>query len=517
VVRAHRLPAPPDLRARRLLLLVVAGLLAAAGVAYELSLLLLGTVTVGATERANAVVLGAAMAGMGAGAALGGRLAARPVQAFVGVEVGLALLGAAAAPTLYWLWASLDTFWGPLLVVAFAIGACIGAEMPLLAGLNDQLARQRAAAVVAKLTAADYVGAFAGALAFAFAVRPLLGLVHGTMLVAALNLALAAAVPVVMGAPWRQALAVVPGAGVLVAMAVLAPGVVDDGRQALYRDPVVAVDDRGPAEIVVTERRHRDGRRDTRLYLDGDLQLSSVDAYRYHEALVHPALAAAPDRPLDVLVLGGGDCAAVTEVLRHEGIASVTLVELDRRVTAAVTGTEGFDDLSAGCDDPRTEVITADAFEWVRRTDATFDVAVADFPDPDTPALGRLYSVEMLVAARAVVAADGALALQCGSPWFAPAAYWTCEASLDAAGWASTPYLADVPSFGTWGFHLSTPEGPAPRVAATEPPGTRYWDSAVAAASTVLPPDLVAERSQRPTTVLDPRIVDAHQRAWFDY
>ena len=90
-------------------------------------------------------------------------------------------------------------------------------------------------------------------------------------------------------------------------------------------------------------------------------------------------------------------------------------------------------------------------------------------------------------------------------------------ASLEAAGWASTPYVADVPSFGTWGFHLATPQGPAPRVGATEPPGTRYWDEAVASASMVLPPDVLAERRQAPSTVLDPRIVDAHQGAWFDY
>lgn len=514
---ATRLPEPPDLRARRFALLVVAGLLAAAGVAYELSLLLLGTVTVGATERANAVVLGAAMAGMGAGAALGGRLATRPVQAFVGVEVGLAVLGAAAAPGLYWLWATLDTFWGPLLVVAFAIGACIGAEMPLLAALNDRLARERAASVVAKLTAADYAGAFAGAVAFAFAVRPLLGLVRGTMLVAAVNLVLAAAVPFVMGSPRRQAALVVPGIVVLAAMAVVAPAVVDDGRQALYRDPVVAADDHGPAEIVVTERHHLDGRRDTRLFLDGDLQLSTVDAYRYHEALVHPAMAAAPPRPLDVLVLGGGDCAAVTEALRHPATRSVTLVELDPNVTRTVRRTEGLAALAAGCEDDRTRQVTADAFEWVRRAAGTYDVVVADFPDPDTAALGRLYSVELLVAARSIVPDDGVLVVQCGSPWFAQAAYWTCESSLQAAGWASTPYVADVPSFGTWGFHLATPDGPAPRVAASEPPGTRYWDAAVAAASMVLPPDLRTERDQEPSTVLDPRIVDAHQRAWFDY
>lgn len=512
-----RLPEPADLRVRRFALLVIAGVLAAAGVAYELSLLLLGTITVGATERANAIVLGAAMAGMGAGAALGGRLTKRPVRAFVGVEVCLALLGAAAAPALYWLWASLDTFWGPLLLIAFALGCCIGAEMPLLAALNDRLARERAAVVVARLTAADYLGAFVGAVAFAFAIRPVFGLVEGTMLVAAVNLALAAAIPLVMGSSLRRGIWVVPGAIALVIMSIWAPDVVENGRQAMYRDPIVAVDDHGHGEIVVTEGRHRDGRSDTRLFLDGDLQLSTVDSYRYHEALVQPALAAASDGPLDVLVLGGGDCAAVTEALRHPRVRSVTLVEIEHRVTDIVKSTEGFEELSAGCDDPRTTIVTADAFEWIRRTDSDFDVLIADFPDPDTPALGRLYSVELFLSARDVVAPGGSLVIQCGSPWFAQAAYWTCEASLDEAGWTSTPYHTDIPSFGPWGFHLATQDEPAPAVAATDLEGSKYWTDGVAAASMVFPPDLLTQRDQLPSTVLDPRIVEAHQNAWFDY
>lgn len=167
--RPSSAPSFPDhvtdlsLRRRRWMLLGVAAIIAGAGVAYELALMLLGTVTVGSTERANAVVLGAAMFGMGVGATTGGRLANRPVVAFVGVESLLAVLGAAAAPFLYWSWATLDAFWGPLLAVAFVLGLCIGAEMPLLAALNDRLAKQHASTVVAAFTAADYFGALVGA------------------------------------------------------------------------------------------------------------------------------------------------------------------------------------------------------------------------------------------------------------------------------------------------------------------------------------------------------------------
>jgi spermidine synthase len=69
-----------------------------------------------------------------------------------------------------------------------------------------------------------------------------------------------------------------------------------------------------------------------RLFLNGNLQFHSRDEYRYHEALVHPALAAA-GAPRRVLVLGGGDGMAVREVLRHPSVERVTLVELDPHMT----------------------------------------------------------------------------------------------------------------------------------------------------------------------------------------
>ena len=53
-----------------------------------------------------------------------------------------------------------------------------------------------------------------------------------------------------------------------------------------------------------------------RLFLNGNLQFHSRDEYRYHEALVHPAMAA-HGAPKQVLVLGGGDGMAVREVLKY--------------------------------------------------------------------------------------------------------------------------------------------------------------------------------------------------------
>ena len=80
--------------------------------------------------------------------------------------------------------------------------------------------------------------------------------------------------------------------------------------------------------------------RDTRLFLDGMLQFSSVDEHRYHEVLVHPVLLAARKLggiPRRVLVLGGGDGMAVREILKYAGVAEVLVVDLDPAVTRLFT------------------------------------------------------------------------------------------------------------------------------------------------------------------------------------
>ncbi len=121
------------------------------------------------------------------------------------------------------------------------------------------------------------------------------------------------------------------------------------------------------------------------LVLDGDTQSSQADERIYHEALVHPALAATPDRA-DVLILGGGEGATLREVLRHPDVRRCTMVDIDGEVVDLCK--RYLPEWSAGAfEDPRANVVIGDALAFLRDSRDTFDAIVSDLtePLPDSP------------------------------------------------------------------------------------------------------------------------------------
>ena len=204
-----------------------------------------------------------------------------------------------------------------------------------------------------------------------------------------------------------------------------------------------------PYQRIVLTRWHDD----TRLFLNGNLQFSTRDEYRYHEALVHPGLAALPGARR-VLVLGGGDGLAVREILRYPNVESVTLVELDPAMTALFRGR--LRDLNGGALlDPRVRVINADAMVWLDETDEIYDFIVADFPDPTNFSIGKLYTTAFYRLLNHHLARDGLLVVQSTSPYTARRSFWCVVNTLKAEGFRAWPYHAYVASFGEWGFILA--------------------------------------------------------------
>jgi spermidine synthase len=506
----------------RAVLLFATFVCAACGLVYELALVTLGGYLIGNTVEQASIVLSVFVFAMGIGALAAKRLQRRPVLAFAVIEGALALVGGLSVLALYAAFAWLDLYQPALVVTALAVGTLIGAEIPVLMVLIQRIREQAAGDAVADLFAADYVGALVGGLAFPFLLLPVFGQIEGALVVGAVNVV--AATLVVVGVFGRSlerrgrlavAAAFVAVLAVLGGVAVAAEGVETSARQALFDDPIVHVERSAYQEIVVTESLDLTGRPDVRLFLNGDLQFSSIDEYRYHESLVHPAMAGAHGR---VLVLGGGDGLAVREVLRYPDVQEVVNVELDPAVTALATSDRRLVELNDGAlSDPRVDVVHEDAFSWLRRGHGAFDVVVADFPDPEDMATAKLYSLELYQLVANALAPGGRLVAQAGSPYFAPDAFWCIEATIAAAGYSVVPYQADVPSFGTWGFVLAS-RVPTSALALADPPpdGLRYLDAGVLAAATAFPPD----RARRPvdvSTLVDPKIVGYERKGWRSY
>lgn len=525
-------------RAVRALLLLAAGACAACALVYELALIALGGVLVGASITQTSLVVSLFVFALGLGALAAKPMLRRPLPAFVAVEVGVAVAGGFSVLACYAAFAYAGVYTPAVVVASVVCGGLVGAELPLLMELLQRVRRQAAARALADLTAADYVGALVGGIAFPFLLLPLLGQMRGALAAGLVNLVCAALIVFVVfrGDLTRRvrigAATLLLAGTVAVALGIGYAGRFEvSARQQLYDDPIV-VSERTPyQEIDVTESLTARGTPDVRLYLNGDLQLSSRDEYRYHEALVHPALAAtsgaARARGLRVLVLGGGDGMAVREVLRHREVAEVRLVDLDPTMTRLARTDPRLRDLNDGAlDDRHVRVSTGDAFEWVRDhprggTDR-YDAVIVDFPDPDDQGLARLYSAELYGMVRARVLAPGGVAVvQSGSPYFAPDAFWSVGRTLELAGWRGRPYHVDVPTFGDWGFWLaspaaSTPGPPSLSVGSPPPPGLRFLDGPTLRAAASFPADR-GPRDVRPTTLNRPEILEYTRQGWADY
>lgn len=501
--------AGPSGRWRALLLAAVAAC-AACGIIYELALLTLSASLDGGGIVATSLIVAGYIAALGVGALLVKPLLAHAAIAFIAVEALLGIIGGLSAAALYVVFAFVDGSTWVLALSTALIGGLVGAEVPLLMTLlqGGRIAGAAdAGRTLANLNAADYLGALLGGLVWPFLLLPQLGMIRGAAATGMINLAAAAVVAIFL---LRQ---VVSTRQLVLAMCALAAAVAllatlllrsadieTTSRQRLYADPIIAYRHTAYQEIVVTRRGN-----DTRLYLNGGLQFSTRDEYRYTESLVYPALG---NGAHSVLVLGGGDGLAARELLRQPGISRIVQVELDPAVIDVARTTLRVAN-GGSLDNPRVSVLTEDAMNWLRGPNVDrFDAVIVDLPDPDTPVLGRLYSTEFYALVARALAPGGLMVVQAGSPFSTPTAYWRTVSTIRAAGYAVTPYHVHVPTFGDWGFALAQRAGvaPAPKVPTNAPP-LRYLNQQVLDAAGVFSGD-IGPRPVEPSTLDNPRIVE---------
>ena len=176
------------------------------------------------------------------------------------------------------------------------------------------------------------------------------------------------------------------------------------------------------------------------LYLDGRLRVSGRDEYRYHEALVHPAMNGPHAR---VLILGGGDGLAAREVLRYPDVRQCRRRRDSTPASSELARTDpALSALNAHAyDDPRLTAVTGGRVRLAAGgRPRRYDVVISDLPDPGITASTKLYSQEFYGLVAEVLAPGGRLAVHAGPLAPRPRTFWTVDATVRAAGLRTAPY-----------------------------------------------------------------------------
>lgn len=425
---------------------------ASCGLAYELIAAALASYVLGDSVTQFSTVIGTYLFAMGVGSWLSKYIVRDLVGRFVQIELIIGVVGGFSAAALFFMFV-----WAPgpfklaLYGIVFVIGMLVGLEIPLIMRiLKRDLAFKE---VVSQVLTFDYLGALAVSILFPILLVPHLGLVRSALLFGLLN------VVVGLWALWlfRAQLPtgmLLRGQGVVACIALIV-AIAGAGQATalaevhLYADEIVHAESSPYQRIVVT--RWKD---DLRLHLNNNLQFSSRDEYRYHEALVHPGLATLPGAKR-VLVLGGGDGLAVREILKYPQVESVTLIDLDPAMTTLFSKAPALTALNADAlRSPKVSVINADALVWLEQNDERFDFIVIDFPDPSNFSIGKLYSAAFYRLLEKHLSETGLAVVQSTSPLYARQSFWCIVTTIESVGFVATPYHALVPSFGEWGFVL---------------------------------------------------------------
>ncbi len=429
-------------------------IIAACSLVYELLISSLSTYLLGSSVIHYSLTIGLFLFFMGVGAWLAQSVSRHLIGIFITIEIGIGAVGGISALVLYAVYSWTDFYYPVMLLVTAVIGILVGMEVPLLTRILESYSGLRRG--ISQVLTFDYLGALLASLLFPFVLLPYLGHLATASAIGLVNLLVA----VIVAWSFRARLAgkasaitvFAVGSILLIVTILLSSGTLARVfDSALYEDPVVYTSQSRYQKIVMTRRGD-----DLRFYLDGNLQFSSLDEYRYHETLVHlPALFS---RRLDnVLVIGGGDGLAVRELLKYPDIKTITVVDLDDAITNLATTHQGLMTLSHNAmTDARVKVVNTDAWAWLSQSADLFELAIVDLPDPESEDTAKLYSVAFYQRLSRRLSAGGVMMTQATSPWFARRAFWSIGATIEEVFTHVEPATAYIPSFGLWGFFVAS-------------------------------------------------------------
>ena len=423
---------------------------------YELLIGSVSSYFLGDSIKQFSLVIGLTMTAMGLGTLISRLVKSNLIYWFILIEILLAVVGGLSVPALYFSYMCEPVYYPVMFVLIMLIGGLIGLEIPLLTRIMETYYDLRNN--ISNVLSLDYLGAFVATLAFPFLLLPLMGIFESSIFAGFLNLVVG-----IMNFYWfkdkitfkRRAKLKVSAVLILLLLIgffICSKSLMKYWENNIFDDKVIFSKQTKYQKLVMTRNKE-----DIRLFIDGNVQFSSVDEHRYHELLIHVPMSLAKHRE-NILVLGGGDGLAARELLKYKEVKNITVVDLDRDMTDLAKTNRIIKEQNQGSFlNPRVKIINSDAFKYIENSDKIFDIIIIDLPDPNNSALARLYSREFYKLVKKKLAKQGLVVSQSTSPYFSPEAYWCVNETFKAAGYKYTyPYHVYVPSFGDWGFIMAS-------------------------------------------------------------
>ncbi|MBO5349941.1 MAG: polyamine aminopropyltransferase [Clostridia bacterium] len=435
------------------LLLCTTLLISICSIIYELIISSISSYLQGDSITQFSITIGLYMSAMGIGSYLSKFIKNKLFNKFVFIEMSVGILGGFSSIILFL--ANIYTNIYPLIMytLIILIGIFVGLEIPILTRIiedNESNVRKN----LANIFTFDYMGGLIGSIVFPIILFPKLGFIATALLIGCINIVVAILIifkyKKYIEKPKNVKIASIVCLAIAVIFLFSGNSITNQIESGLYRDDIILSEQTQYQKIVMTK--HKD---DTRLFLDGNLQFSTMDEYRYHEALVHIPMMYANSHE-KVLILGGGDGLAAREVLKYDDVQKIVLVDIDKEMTDLCANNSEISVLNNNSlKNEKLTIKNEDAYIFVQENQEKFDVIIIDFPDPNSETLNKLYTNVFYNYIKANLTPNGVMACQSTSPYYAKKSFWCINKTIKTQFNTVIPYHLQVPSFGEWGFNLA--------------------------------------------------------------
>ena len=502
------------------ILLISTLIIALCGLLYELLIGSTSSYLLGSSVKQFSFTIGAFMTAFGIGSFFSKYFMKNIVRTFFIVEVIIGFLGSISIVSLFYFYSISDLYLFVMYFFIVSIGALVGLEIPLIGRIIDEI-KKDIRITLANLLSFDYIGAMIGSVLLPLVLLPKLGLIKSSILIGIGNLIVSLLVGFRFRKKLSKTLVALPIVliGLNVFFFINASSVQTYIEQKFYNDKIIYQKHSKYQKIVLTKEGN-----DLRLYLDGNIQFSSSDEYRYHESLVHVPFSSLKKKDdVRVLILGGGDGLAIREVLKYNYVKDITVCDLDPDiVTLSKTHPLILKINQNALANKKVKIVNKDAFiylqEELNKHSKKWDIILIDLPDPNNESLAKLYSVKFYKLVKASLTEGGIGVTQSASPFHARRVFWCINATVKHSGFKSVlPYKTEVPSFGLWGFIMfSDSDMPPPENLKIDEAKLKYLTTSLLRSLFIFPKD-IANLKTEINKIFRPSILMYYEKSWKRY